>query len=62
METAATPAQQQEKPLAESLIKYLPIFVIGHAVVTIPTRVMANWSTFGERSFAGTNGESQAGF
>lgn len=59
METAATPAQQHEKPLAESLIKYLPIFVISHALVTIPTCVMANWSTFGERSFAG---ESQAGF
>jgi len=33
--------QAREKPLAERLIKYLPIFVISHAFVTIPTFIIS---------------------
>jgi len=41
MEPERKPAQQTEKPLAERLIKYLPIFMISHAFVTIPTFVIS---------------------
>ena len=33
--------QVPEKPLAERLVKYLPIFVISHALVTIPTFIIS---------------------
>ena len=41
MEPHVQPVDQQEKPLAERLIKYLPIFLISHALVTIPTFVIS---------------------
>ena len=41
MELDPKPAPQAEKPLAERLIKYLPVFVISHALVTIPTFVIS---------------------
>lgn len=41
MEPERKPDQQPEKPLAERLIKYLPIFVVSHALVTIPTFVIS---------------------
>ena len=41
MEPEPTPPQTSEKPLAERLIKYLPIFVISHALVTIPTFIIS---------------------
>lgn len=41
MEPDQTPPQVREKPLAERLIKYLPIFVVSHALVTIPTFIIS---------------------
>ena len=41
MEPDATPTPQREKPLAERMIKYLPVFVISHALVTIPTFIIS---------------------
>ena len=41
MEPDSKPPQVQEKPLAERLIKYLPIFVVSHALVTIPTFIIS---------------------
>lgn len=41
MEPDSKPAPQPEKPLAERLIKYLPIFVVSHALVTIPTFIIS---------------------
>ena len=42
MEPETTPpVPQREKPLPERLIKYLPIFVISHALVTIPTFIIS---------------------
>jgi hypothetical protein len=41
MEPEPRPAPQPDKPLAERLIKYLPLFVISHAFVTIPTFVIS---------------------
>ena len=41
MEPDPTPPQVPEKPLAERLIKYLPIFVISHVLVTIPTFIIS---------------------
>ena len=41
MEPDTKPAPQTERPLAERLIKYLPIFIISHALVTIPTFVIS---------------------
>jgi hypothetical protein len=41
MEPVAKPDPPQEKPLAERLIKYLPLFMISHAFVTIPTFVIS---------------------
>ncbi len=41
MEPEPKPPQQPEKPLAERMIKYLPIFVISHALVTIPTFIIS---------------------
>ena len=41
MEPDKTPALQREKPLAERLVKYLPIFVISHAMVTVPTFIIS---------------------
>lgn len=41
MEPEPKPPQKAEKPLPERMIKYLPIFVISHALVTIPTFVIS---------------------
>src|SRR6478735_3323605 len=41
MEPDPKPPTVPEKPLAERLIKYLPIFVVSHALVTIPTYIMS---------------------
>ncbi len=41
MEPDATPTAQREKPLAERMIKYLPVFVISHTLVTIPTFIIS---------------------
>jgi hypothetical protein len=41
MEPDTKPPQVQEKPLVERLIKYLPIFVVSHALVTIPTFIIS---------------------
>jgi hypothetical protein len=41
MEPDSKSLQEREKPLPERLIKYLPIFVISHALVTIPTFIIS---------------------
>ena len=41
MEPETNPVPQQDKSIAERLIKYLPVFVISHALVTIPTFIIS---------------------
>jgi hypothetical protein len=41
MEPDPKPPTVPEKPLAERLIKYLPIFVVSHALVTIPPFIIS---------------------
>jgi hypothetical protein len=41
MDRDPQPEPSPEKPLAERLIKYLPIFVVSHALVTIPTFIIS---------------------
>lgn len=41
MEPEQTPPTPQEKQLPQKLLKYLPIYVVSHALVTVPTFIIS---------------------